>query len=56
MKCKQCQTKNAYKVLEEGRYFVHCVFCGYHDYLKTYNKKYANKTQLQKTNKHRGRG
>jgi len=39
IKCKQCETYNAYKILEEGRYFIHCVHCGYHDYLKTFNKK-----------------
>ena len=47
IKCKQCETYNAYKILEEGRYFIHCVHCGYHDYLKTFNKKTYEQTPKQ---------
>lgn len=39
IKCKQCGEYQAYKILEEGRWFIHCTFCGLHDYLKTFNKK-----------------
>ena len=34
MICPQCKTNNAYKTLEQGRYFVTCVYCGLHTLLK----------------------
>ena len=47
VKCKDCGEYQADIIPIEGRLFVHCYFCGHHDYLKTFNKKYYEQTSKQ---------
>ena len=39
IKCNKCETYNAKKILQEGRWFIICKHCGLEDYLKTFNTK-----------------
>ena len=39
LKCKRCQSTDAYVCVEDGRYFVRCPDCQDHSYLKEYNLK-----------------